>query len=238
MIATVLLTTTLLLESISAANMQLYLKPDDPLWNTYLTYNEAVKLHRAERYEEAEALYRDVISQKKDLWEAHNNLGNVLNSMNRESEALQVYHYGMEQTKSDENLKEIHASFLNNIGHQKLLKAGNSFQKLREAKKYFVMATTSDPNQVDARYNAGNIEAKLGYIDRAMNVFFEILKTHPNHVSSWLEIGNLYFKKNNYEMAEQYHRKAAYVLVCVVSSLKTPYQLTNSIAVSQSLGMD
>ena len=36
--------------------------------------------------------------------------------------------------------------------------------------------------------------------------------TQPSHVSTWLEIGNLYFKANDYEMAERYHRKAAYGL--------------------------
>ena len=200
----------ILIQLSQSANMQIFLSPDDPLWKTYLTYNDAVKLHREEKYEEAETLYRDVIAQKEDLWEAHNNLGNVLSAMKREDEALQVYLHGMERTKYKEDLGEIHASFLNNIGHQKLMKAGNDFQKLREAKEYFVLATSSDPNQVDARFNTGNIESKLGFTNRALRTFLDILSTHPYHVSTWLEIGNLYFKANDYEMAERYHRKAAY----------------------------
>lgn len=193
-----------------SGKMDILLSRDDPLWNTYMAYNEAVAYQRAGRHEDAERIYRSVIEQKPDLWEAHNNLGNVLSRLGREDEAFEVYAFGMRGTARRGAADDMHASFLNNMGHIKLKRAGHDPQKLREAYKYFVQATSFDPHQVDARYNTGNILGSLGQTDRAMRIFHQILIDFPDHTNTKLEMGNIFFRQHDYEMAEKYHRMAAY----------------------------
>lgn len=114
-------------------------------------YNQGVDAASAGKFEPAIAFYREAIRLEPDFLQAYNNLGNLLERLQRFKEAISVYQYALRQMASrdksggspqySENLALMHR----NLGIL-FEKTGNIETSLVEYGKYLKMSRSPDPN--------------------------------------------------------------------------------------------
>ncbi len=135
-------------------------------------FDDALKLQRSKRTDEAVNLYERALFLRPDSVDAHNNLGVALMAQARIDEAVAHYEHAV-------SLDTGHANAHNNLG---IALAAQG--KLDRAVVYHQRALALDPNHVDAHVALGNIFKYQGRFDDAMAEFARALAIRPDYADA------------------------------------------------------
>ena len=75
--------------------------------------------------------------------------------------------------------------------------------KYAEAESSLRQSLRAQPDQVAASYYLGLTYDALGQDDRAVAVFRDLLKGHPQHAPSYVKLGSILLRQHNYDEAQQ-----------------------------------
>jgi tetratricopeptide (TPR) repeat protein len=128
-------------------------------------------------YRDRETLWRDTLAKNSSNWMAHNNLGNLLASQGKVSEAVAEYTAALW-------LKPDFAEAHYNMGNA-LVSQG----KLLEAVAEYREAVRVDPDYGSAHYNMGNALASQGKVSEAVAEYKEALRINPDNVKAHNNLG-------------------------------------------------
>ncbi|TPI86701.1 sulfotransferase [Mesorhizobium sp. B2-8-9] len=131
---------------------------------------KALQLHQADRRQEAEGLYRQVLGQQPNHAAALHFLGLLLHQTGRSEEGLDL----IEQSVT---LQPQNADFLNNMGT-----VMRDLGRVAAAIDFFRGAVDIRPDQLAARDNLGSSLKQLGQLDAAEEIYRGTIGRNPFHV--------------------------------------------------------
>ena len=157
---------------------------------------QAITAHQQGKLDEAERLYRDILEIQPNHPDANNNLGNILQKLNRFDEAEVSYKRIIEMKPDDANV-------YNNLGT--VLQKLNRFD---EAEANYRMAIKLNPNFFEAHYNLGLNLYRLSRFNEAEISLKKTIKLKPSFVEVYSILGVIMQKLNRYNEAEVSLKKA------------------------------
>lgn len=150
--------------------------------------------HQAGEREEAERLYRAALECNPENSEAalvHNNLGAVLESLERLDEAIRSYECALE-------IQPGYTDAELNMGNA-LLRKG----RLEEAVQHYERAAAGRPDFAEARNNLGVALRALGRKPQAAECFREAIRLNPDYADAHVNLGSLMFVQGELAEAER-----------------------------------
>ena len=160
------------------------------------TIQGAVTAHQEGRLEEAEHLYRSILKDDPNNLNVYNNLGVLLQSLNRFEEAIDC-------SKKAINLKPDYTEAHYNLGIT--LEKLNKFE---EAEKIYRKALDIKPDYAEAYNNLGNTLHKLSRFNEAILSYKKALEFKPDYVDVYNNLGNIQKKLNRTDEAIMSYKKA------------------------------
>ena len=160
------------------------------------TIQEAVTAHQEGRLQEAEHLYRSILKDDPNNLNVYNNLGVLLQSLNRFEEAIDC-------SKKAINLKPDYTEAHYNLGIS--LEKLNKFE---EAEKIYRKALDLKPDYAEAYNNLGNTLHKLSRFNEAILSYKKALEFKPDYVDVYNNLGNIQKKLNRTDEAIKSYKKA------------------------------
>ncbi|MBF0281911.1 MAG: tetratricopeptide repeat protein [Zetaproteobacteria bacterium] len=155
--------------AVSHAKLQRKLQP---------LFTQALAYHQAGRLVEAEALYRQILSQDERHVDALHLLGVAASQMGHHELSVELIQRAIA-------LKPNIADFYSNLAN--VLKAQG---KLDEAITYYEQALGLKPDYPDALSNLGAVLHMQGRLDEATARYEQVLMLKPNHPGALLNFGN------------------------------------------------
>ena len=141
------------------------------------------------KFKDAEANFKKAIELKTDFFEAHNNLGVLLQGFGRLEEAIISFKKAIE-------LKSDYVEAYNNLG---ITEKKNG--RLEEAKTCFTYATKLNPKNISAHHNLGVILEQLKKFKEAEDSYSKAIELNPEHEAALLNRGQILFDKKEYELS-------------------------------------
>ncbi|MEL7034321.1 MAG: tetratricopeptide repeat protein [Cyanobacteria bacterium J06592_8] len=193
-------------------------------------FAEAMRLHQQQQYDQALALYQQVLSQQPNHVEALGNLASLLRRQGQLDEAIATYRRVLKlepnrpeiwfnlgntlQAKADfpeaENafqqaiaLKPDLASAYFNLG--KLLQTQERWE---EAAESYRQAITHQPDVARFYCNLGNVLKALGQLDQAVVSHQQAITLDPNYAKAYYNLGNVYKAQAQYPEAQTAYQQA------------------------------
>jgi protein O-GlcNAc transferase len=194
------------------------------------TLQSAHDHHLAGNAEQAEAIYREILTVQPDNAGVYNDLGNLLQEQDRIEEAIDCYqkaiqldpgfagaYYNLAETlqntgKLDEALElykkaiELHpdlAGAYYNIGI--ILQEKRQFD---EAIMHYLKVLKFNPNDADTLNNLGIIMEEKGFSDIAANFYGKTIEHNPDFAPAYNNLGDVLEKMGQRDEAVRYYEKA------------------------------
>ncbi|HXJ02835.1 MAG TPA: FkbM family methyltransferase, partial [Micropepsaceae bacterium] len=159
-----------------------------PALDIATVFNEALKLHEARRFSEAEKLYRRVLEAQPNA-EIFNNRAAALQELKRPEEALESYDRAIA-------LKPDYADAFNNRGT--VLK---DLGRLDEALASYERAIALNPRHAEAFYNKGKVLQELRRLDEALASYDRAIALKPGYAKAFNNRGTALQDMNRLEEA-------------------------------------
>ena len=160
------------------------------------TIQGAVTAHQEGRLEEAEHLYRSILKDNPNNLNAYNNLGVLLQSLNRFEEAIDC-------SKKAINLKPDYTEAHYNLGIT--LEKLNKFE---EAEKIYRKALDLKPDYAEAYNNLGGVLLKLNKFEEAEKIYRKALDFKSDYAEAYNNLGNTLHKLSRFNEAILSYKKA------------------------------
>ncbi len=157
---------------------------------------EGLRRHQSGGFEQAEAIYRELLAQRPDCADALNLLGVLCCQRGRAPEALPYLERAVQ-------LQPQNAIFQNNLGLALLALA-----RSREAETCFRRALELDPNYAEAHNNLGNLLLGRGETEAAIACYREALRLRPDYARARSNLGNALWRQGQLCEAEACYRQA------------------------------
>jgi len=130
---------------------------------------------------------------------------------NSESEAIQqvaILLSENESTKAYELLKKYSSIYISSSDFEYYWGLYYTFNKNQtKAEYHFLQAMILDPTFVEAKYNYAYIQHSNGDLEKAINLYYEILKEAPNEPKTLNNLASILIDKKKYEEAEKLLKK-------------------------------
>lgn len=192
-------------------------------------YDRGLAFAQAENYQEAIESYRQAINYRPNYPDAYNNLGNMLRKIDRPKEAILNYEKALEQEPqhyfANLNLAQIYYTL------NQLDKASHYYSKALQIKPteyiYNILSNTyfkdgkvneaitvlTDAMKVYGRNanflnNLGILYVSRKDLQKAKQLFSEVLNKNPDDVQALLNMGRLYASQNQIEEGKKYFNRA------------------------------
>ncbi|HZV61737.1 MAG TPA: tetratricopeptide repeat protein [Methylophilaceae bacterium] len=164
-------------------------------------YRKALDLHRDGRFTEAEATYRELLSQNPRHADTLHLLGILHHQTSRHEEAAHLIARAIA-------LEPDNADYLNN--HGLALRAAG---QLQAALASYLKAMQLAPHDTDIQTNLGNVYQELGRFEEAAGCFRRVLYGNAKDMDVWNALCHaLQSLAEQYHLAGQYHQaEAAYL---------------------------
>jgi Flp pilus assembly protein TadD len=159
-------------------------------------FSSATTHHQAGRLDEAEPLYRQVLSHQPDHANALNQLGYLLFQKEQHQEALDLIQKAIA-------INPTSAEYRNNAGLA-LMGLG----RMEEAVTEYNTALEFRQNFPEIHNNLGNALAKLGRLADARQAINRALQLRPNLPAAWDNLGQISKLEQKYDQAIEAHRQA------------------------------
>jgi tetratricopeptide (TPR) repeat protein len=179
----------------------------------------ALELHRANRIDEARALYQQIVNANPLRADALGLLGVALRQLERYAEAIEplrratalepqnAVHFGnlaechrMLGNASDALTNYAKAARLAPFVAELQSNLGSLLQdagRLEEAEAGYVAALRADPNYVEAHYNLGNLQQMRRKFSEAERCYRQALALRPNYLPAMCNLGNVLREQGN-----------------------------------------
>jgi protein O-GlcNAc transferase len=159
---------------------------------------QAIELHRAGRYRDAEAAYRRVIAEQPSNAEALNLLGMLLAQSERVDQGLDLLRRSIELSPQAPELLNNFAAALGGRGRHS------------EAAEILEESLRLRPGQQHALYNLGVAHEHSGNLQRASGALREAISRFPTYAEAHNALGNVLRKAGRNEQALKYHSAAVH----------------------------
>ncbi|NER33330.1 MAG: TIGR03032 family protein [Oscillatoria sp. SIO1A7] len=176
--------------------------------------NRAVNCHQQQKFQEAIALYRRVLSLEANNIIALTNLGKCLQMLGRHEEAIvplrqaiklnpkaaQLHFYLSKSLKQQGNLEAVESCLREAIrlqpdfwgAYNNLGTLLQERENLEEASQCYETAISYNPNFAEARANLATVWQLQGELERAKEGFNRALQIQPNYAPAHLNLANIY----------------------------------------------
>ena len=161
-----------------------------------ISINQAIKVHKEGKLEEAERLYQKILETQPIHLMAINNLGVLLFSLGRLKEAEENY-------KKLIKLKPDFAEAYNNFA-----KTLFKLNRINEAVENHKKAIELKPNYIEAHNNLGTIMYKLDRLEEAQESYKKVIEFKPSSPNTYYNLGNISNNLDKLEDAEKNYKKA------------------------------
>ena len=156
----------------------------------------AIEEHQKGKLEEAEMLYREVLSTEPKQSDANHNLGLILTSKNKIEEALILLKVA---TEVNPNTEQYWISYIHALNKQ---------NRLEEAETISKKALKFNANFTQVHLVLGLILIGLGKLDEAETIYRKIIELNPDHSEAYNNLGTIFYKNSNFKEAEVNIKKA------------------------------
>ena len=150
---------------------------------------KAIALINEGKLQEAEAIYKELISASTNNHIVYGNLAAIYGMQGSLDKAINLLRQALH---INPNYLEAH----NNLGNA-LQEQGN----LGAAIASFTKALQINPNYSEAHYNLGNALRQQGNLDAAITSFNNALRVNSNNPEAFSNLGNLYMEQGNTDAA-------------------------------------
>lgn len=160
-------------------------------------FEEANKLFREERFEEAVAAFKKFLEKNPDLYQVHFSLGNCYKEMRDIEQALKEYQVVLENVdEGNDKDKKLKAKTLAAIGECYL-----RTDDMDSAQDYFKQSLALSPDDEILAYNVGEIYFAYQKLDEAIEYFTLASQIKPGWSDPYYKIGLVYLNKNDSQKA-------------------------------------
>lgn len=165
--------------------------------NAWMAHNNiGVELEKQNKWQEAEAHYKEAVRINPHYAPAHDNLGLMLKQKNKFDEAAVHFRNAIHEDP------EFWESF-NNLGYALIM-----LGKTDEAVTYFQQALQINPYSIEAHNNLANILDTKGKKEEARKHYWEALRINPDNAEIHNNIGTILLADKKYLEAIDHFRKA------------------------------
>lgn len=165
-------------------------------YSSTVDLQSALGLEEKGKPEEAEALYRRIISNEPQNALVYGYLGRLLGNSGRLDEALSILEQGM--LYDDRNPEALSTMV------QIYITKGEAEVAVSTAKKL----TAYLPKQPDGYMVLGNAYFYAGKTSDAIQAFKKALKINPKYINSYLSIGDIYNREGKYVLSQKAYKDA------------------------------
>ncbi len=159
-------------------------------------YPQALALHQAGKYSQAESLYQQILEKQPENFEALHMLGVI---------ALQTRQFERAVQLLDQ------AIALNPHSSAACCNRGNALRQLKrleEAVQSYDLAIALRPDFAEAFYNRGNALKELKQLAAAISSYTQAISIKPAYAEAMLNCGNVHKELKQLELAIQYYAQA------------------------------
>ncbi len=160
-------------------------------------FTQATQAHQANRLQQAEALYRQVLALAPDHAEAHHLLGLVCSQQGRHAEAVASIQQAIA-------LAEDNPTYHHNLGE-----VWRRQEQLEQAANSYRQALALAPDFAQAHFNLANVLKAQAVLDQAVHHYSRAIELAPNHAKAHNNLGNALLEQDQLEAAVRCYRQAA-----------------------------
>jgi protein O-GlcNAc transferase len=153
-------------------------------------------LHLAGRLEQAEDIYKEILSVQQDNAAVCNDLGNLLQEQGRFAEAVEYY----------QKATQINPDFAG--AYYNLAETLHDMGRLDEASGYYEKVIKLSPDFAGAYYNLGVVMQEKRQFDEAAANYMKVLELNPNDANTCNNIGIVMEEKGLLDSAISFYRRA------------------------------
>ena len=144
----------------------------------------------------AVSAFENAIQIQPNYPDAHNNLGVVLEMLNKTDSALKHYKTAMEQKNNYASAQFNYANLNHMLGDTET------------AEKFYLMALQSDPLYIKALNNLGLLYQQQNKLENSQKYFEKALKISPNDFEVLNNLAHTFYLKEQYPKALELYRKS------------------------------
>lgn len=163
---------------------------------TALSLQQALKLHQAGQFSEAEQIYRSILRVDARHADANHLLGVLAYQQGQHQSAIERINKGLDRAPRN-------PVFLNNIGA-----AYRALGNYAEARSAYERALRAKPDYVDAHNNLGTVHFAQGRYAEAEKCYLAALRCNPRFAEAHVNIGNIRQAEDRFADAERCYRHA------------------------------
>ena len=156
----------------------------------------AITAHQKGKLEEAEMLYREVLSTEPKQSDANHNLGLILTSKDKIEEALILFKVA---TEINPNIEQYWISYINALIKQ---------NRLEEAEIICKKILTQQSESIKLHFNLGVVLNNLDKLHEAEASYRKVIELKPDHIEAYNNLSIILNKLNRVEEAKEIFNKS------------------------------
>ncbi|MGA3067509.1 MAG: tetratricopeptide repeat protein [Tepidisphaeraceae bacterium] len=160
------------------------------------TFDEAVRLHQSGKLQDAERLYRQILTRKPNHSGATQYLAMIASQTGRHDLALELLRRAIALNPTD---PELHNNLGNALTESKLLPAAIAAYR---------QATALRPNFAEAHYNLANALTRNQQFEEAIAAYGQAIALRPNYAEAHNNLGNALKRNHQFDEAVSAYRRA------------------------------
>ena len=157
---------------------------------------QAITMHKEGRLEEAEPIYREILKIEPKHPDANHNLGILMISINKSSEALPLFKVA---TEANPNIEMFWSSYGNALLFEK---------NYKDAKDCYERAIKLNPKNASYFNNLGIILTNLGNIKKAKDLYEKAIEIDPRYANAHNNLGKIFHTLKEKQKAKDCYEKA------------------------------
>jgi protein O-GlcNAc transferase len=152
-------------------------------------FTRAIQAHQAGQWEQAEALYWQILAQAPDHADAHHLLGVLYSQQSRHAEAVRHLRRAV-------SLDERNPLFQHNLGE-----AWRRQGKLAQAEQSYRQALALAPELAEAHYNLANLLKLQDQLSQAIPHYQRAIELKPFYANAYYNLGNALLEQGQFQAA-------------------------------------